>query len=82
MVGTVPANFIHPKSREELGSWLSKNWQLAAGVWVISYKKAARLPRGEHDDLVEECPCFGWIDSKLGLIDAERSMVYIAPRKP
>lgn len=81
MVEAVPPNSIHPKSRDELRSWLSENWQSTAGVWVISYKKATGLPRVEYGDLVEECLCFGWIDSKPGSIDVERSMLYIAPRK-
>lgn len=35
----------------------------------------------EYEALVEECLCFGWIDSKPGAIDEKRSMRYIAPRK-
>jgi uncharacterized protein YdeI (YjbR/CyaY-like superfamily) len=81
MVTAVPPNSFHPKSREELRAWLSENWASTTGVWVISYKKSTGLPSVEYNDLVEECLCFGWIDSKPGLIDAERSMLYIAPRK-
>jgi len=72
---------IHPKSRAEFRAWLEQNWRQPTGVWVISYKKATGLPRVEYDDLVVECLCFGWIDSKPGLIDEERSRLYIAPRK-
>jgi uncharacterized protein YdeI (YjbR/CyaY-like superfamily) len=31
---------------------------------------------------VEEALCFGWVDSKPGKIDEERSSLYFAPRKP
>lgn len=72
---------IHPKSRAEFRAWLEQNWRQPTGVWVITYKKATGLPRVEYDDLVVECLCFGWIDSKPGLIDEERSRLYIAPRK-
>lgn len=61
--------------------WLESNWDQSNGVWVINFKKATGLPRIEYDDLVEECLCFGWIDSKPGALDDERAMNYIAPRK-
>jgi uncharacterized protein YdeI (YjbR/CyaY-like superfamily) len=81
-VKEIPVDAIHPKSRDEFRAWLEQNWRQPTGVWVISYKKATGLPRVEYDDLVVECLCYGWIDSKPGLIDDERSMLYIAPRKP
>ncbi|HEU4743225.1 MAG TPA: hypothetical protein VFS50_16635 [Meiothermus sp.] len=31
---------------------------------------------------MEEALCFGWVDSKGGKLDDERSMLYFAPRKP
>jgi uncharacterized protein YdeI (YjbR/CyaY-like superfamily) len=51
------------------------------GVWFISFKKATGQPRVEYDAAVEEALCFGWIDSKPNKLDAERSMLWFAPRK-
>lgn len=34
------------------------------------------------DALVEECLCFGWIDSLPGKVDAQLTRTYISPRKP
>lgn len=82
MVGEVPPNSIHPKERAELRAWLAENWNRSSGVWVVNYKKGTGLPRIDYAELVEECLCFGWIDSKPGAIDEQRSMNYIAPRKP
>lgn len=48
---------------------------------MISYKKATGKPRIEYDEAVEEALCFGWIDSKPNSLDAERSMLWFAPRK-
>jgi len=31
--------------------------------------------------LVEECLCFGWIDSLPGKVDEEKTKIYISPRK-
>ncbi len=34
------------------------------------------------DDVVEEALCFGWIDSKLNVVDNERYKLLLTPRKP
>jgi uncharacterized protein YdeI (YjbR/CyaY-like superfamily) len=76
-----PPNSIHPQTRAEWRTWLKQNHTRAAGVWLISYKKATGKPRFEYDEAVEEALCFGWIDSKPNKLDDERSMLWFAPRK-
>jgi uncharacterized protein YdeI (YjbR/CyaY-like superfamily) len=78
---TPPPNSIHPKSRAEWRQWLEQNHTRTQGVWLISYKKATGKPRFDYDESVEEALCFGWIDSKPGKLDEERSMLWFAPRK-
>lgn len=78
----VPSNSIHPETRAEWRAWLSVHHQREEGVWLITYKKATGKPRVEYDEAVEEALCFGWIDSKPGKLDEERSMLWFAPRKP
>ncbi|NJL53076.1 MAG: hypothetical protein HC930_14395 [Hydrococcus sp. SU_1_0] len=34
-----------------------------------------------YNDVVEECLCFGWIDSLPRKLDQQRTMLYISPRK-
>lgn len=77
-----PPNSVQAKSRAEWRSWLEAHHTQKQGIWLISYKKATGLPRIEYDDAVEEALCFGWIDSKPGKLDDERSMLWFAPRKP
>ena len=76
-----PPNSVHPKSRAEWRKWLEKNHTRPAGVWLISYKKAAGKPRVDYDESVEEALCFGWIDSKGNRLDDERTMLWFAPRR-
>lgn len=76
-----PENSIYPKTRLEWRRWLEQHHTRREGVWLISYKKASGKPRLEYDDAVEEALCFGWIDSKPNKLDAERSMLWFAPRK-
>ena len=79
---SLPPNSTHPKSRAEWRKWLEKNHTRPDGVWLISYKKATGKPRLDYGEAVEEALCFGWIDSKPGKLDEERSMLWFAPRKP
>lgn len=78
---TPPPNSFHPLSRAEWRSWLEQNHSLAAGVWLITFKKSTGKPRVGYDEAVEEALCFGWIDSKGNKLDAERSLLWFAPRK-
>lgn len=77
-----PPNSVHPKTRAEWRAWLAENHEQGKGVWLITYKKATGKPRITYNDSVEEALCFGWIDSKPSFLDAERSMLWFAPRKP
>jgi uncharacterized protein YdeI (YjbR/CyaY-like superfamily) len=77
-----PDNSVHPATRADWRDWLAQNHTRAEGVWLISYKKSAGKPRLEYEDIVEEALCFGWIDSKGRALDDERTMLWMAPRKP
>lgn len=68
-------------SRADLRRWLADNHTRPKGVWLVHHKKASPhyLPMGE---IVEECLCFGWVDSLVRGKDDMRAMHWIAPRKP
>jgi uncharacterized protein YdeI (YjbR/CyaY-like superfamily) len=72
---------IQPTSRAAWRAWLAKQLGRTEGVWLITYKKATGKPRIEYDEAVEEALCFGWVDSKPGKVDQERSKLWFAPRK-
>lgn len=81
-MGRAPKNSTHPKTRAEWRAWLEQNHGRTEGVWLVTYKKATGKPRVEYAEAVEEGLCFGWVDSKPGKLDAERSVLWFAPRKP
>ncbi len=76
-----PDPSTHPLSRDEWRLWLVENHLRPSGVWLVSYKKATGKPRIEYDEAVEEALCFGWVDSKPNKLDAERTLLWFAPRK-
>ncbi len=81
--GTAPdgRRFVQPETRAQLRAWLVAHQDDGAGVWVASWKKATSRPAVAYDDLVQELLCVGWVDSTAGSLDAERGMLWCAPRK-
>lgn len=78
---TEPVQFL-AHDRAEWRAWLTENHRTATGVWLVFYKKSSGKPHLSYEEAVEEALCFGWIDSKPGKLDDERSMQYYSPRKP
>ena len=75
-------NRVELNDRARWRSWLERNHAKQTGVWLVTYKKSAGKPRIEYEAAVEEAICFGWIDSKSKAVDAERTSLYFAPRRP
>ncbi|MBO6574060.1 MAG: YdeI/OmpD-associated family protein [Rhodothermales bacterium] len=77
-----PENSFHPLSRAEWRAWLLEHHARPDGLWLINHLKASGKPRLDMEDIVEEAVCFGWIDSLPRKLDDERTMLWLAPRKP
>lgn len=81
-VPTLPENAVHAGTRAAWRRWLQRHHTQATGIWLVTWKKASGKPHLDYDSAVEEALCFGWIDSKPRKLDANRSMLWFAPRKP
>lgn len=75
------AEHIQPHDRAAWRHWLEQHHRTASGVWVIRFKKAAGTPSPTYEELVLEALCFGWIDSRPGKVDDERTRLYFSPRR-
>lgn len=73
---------IHPETRGEWRLWLSTHQDRTDGVWIARYKRSAGRAGPSLRDLVEEALCAGWIDSLPRKLDADRTLLYVSPRKP
>jgi uncharacterized protein YdeI (YjbR/CyaY-like superfamily) len=82
MTKQAPENSFHAHSRAQWRAWLKQHHRRGEGLWLVTYKKATGKPRLDYDEIVEEALCFGWIDSKPNKLDDERTMLWLAPRKP
>ena len=73
---------VEVASRADLRAWLEAHHGQPSGVWLVSYRRADPDRYLPYGDIVEECLCFGWVDSLPRAKDELRSMLWISPRKP
>ncbi|MFN8167960.1 MAG: YdeI/OmpD-associated family protein [Candidatus Nanopelagicales bacterium] len=81
--GTAPdgRRTVHAETREQWRAWLAEHHAEPEGAWLVSWKKATGKPFVPYADAVEEGLCVGWVDSRPGKLDEERSLLWFAPRK-
>ena len=71
---------VFAEDRAALRRWLNAHHKEDEGAWVVFYKGEKRTL--SYDDIAEEALCFGWVDSKPGKVDSEKTKLYLAPRNP
>lgn len=74
--------FLEPADREEWGLWLEANHASSPGVWLAVGKKGGTRTQLSYDAAVEEALRFGWIDSTVRAVDADRFRQLYTPRRP
>ena len=73
---------LYAPNRKTWRDWLKKNYQTEKEIWLIYYRKQSGKKRILYNHAVEEALCFGWIDSTVKNLDAERFVQKFSPRKP
>jgi uncharacterized protein YdeI (YjbR/CyaY-like superfamily) len=73
---------IYAVDRAAWRNWLAQNYCTARGVWLVYYKVKTGKLSIRYAEAVKEALCFGWIDSKVNTLDAERYKQIFTPRKP
>jgi uncharacterized protein YdeI (YjbR/CyaY-like superfamily) len=72
----------HVETRAQWRAWLEAHHGDTRGVWLCSWRTPTNRPRCPYPEVVEEAICFGWIDSTAAVLDADRSLQLVTPRKP
>ena len=71
----------HAESRAQWRTWLVANHDSARGVWLCSWRSTTGRPTCPYPEAVEEAICFGWIDSTVNVLDDDRALQLMTPRK-
>ena len=74
------AERIQPATVEEWSAWLREHHTQPQGVWLVSPRLAAQRPFS-YEEAVMEALRYGWVDSTVRPVDADRSMMWFAPRR-
>ena len=69
------------QGRQQWREWISQNHASAKGVWLVIKKKGNNEFGVTLEDAVEESVAFGWIDSKLHVVDEKTYQLLFTPRK-
>ena len=72
----------HPESRAQWRAWLDANHASQPGVWLCSWRSHTGRPVCPYPDAVEEALRFGWIDSTVNVLDEDRRLQLVTPRRP
>ena len=67
-------------SRAAWRSWLKKNHDRVAEIWIVFLKAHHDKRRFTYADAVEEALCFGWIDTTVQKIDDDHYRQRFTPR--
>lgn len=70
------------RSRAHWRRWLGSHHERGSEVWLVFHKKHTGVAGVDYGDSVEEALCFGWIDSLVKRLDADRYARKFTPRKP
>ncbi|MBP1768779.1 MAG: hypothetical protein H6P98_2894 [Candidatus Aminicenantes bacterium] len=70
------------KDRKAWRRWLEAHHDKASEIWLAYYKKGTGKKSVTYDEALDEALCFGWIDSVVRALDAEKYMQRWTPRKP
>ena len=68
------------RSRQAWREWLALNHNKSEGIWLAYYKKGTGKSSIIYEEALQEALCFGWIDSTIARMDAEKYKQKFTPR--
>ncbi|MEO8463803.1 MAG: YdeI/OmpD-associated family protein [Gammaproteobacteria bacterium] len=77
-----PIRTLDVRTRAAWRAWLERSHAKVAEIWVVFHKQHTGIAAVEHEAAVEEALCFGWIDSLVRRLDADRYAIKFTQRKP
>jgi uncharacterized protein YdeI (YjbR/CyaY-like superfamily) len=76
-----PQNVIFFESPAHLRAWFEANHESATELWVGQHRKQSGRPSVTWPEVVDQCLCFGWIDSVRYSLDKESFAQRLTPRR-
>ncbi len=74
------APIVEVNDRTAWRAWLSEHHTTVPVVWLLFWKRHTGRQGLSYEDAVQEALCFGWIDSVVKALDADRYLQKFTPR--
>jgi uncharacterized protein YdeI (YjbR/CyaY-like superfamily) len=71
---------LDARTRDTWRRWLATHHASSPGIWLVRHKPHAGVTSMPYEDVVREALCFGWIDSLVKRLDADRYAIKVTPR--
>jgi uncharacterized protein YdeI (YjbR/CyaY-like superfamily) len=71
---------LYCKTIQEWREWLTQHHRTVAEIWLVFYKKSGSEQTLDYAQALDEALCYGWIDSLIKKIDAEKYVRKFTPR--
>ncbi len=81
MIRTEDFEQVEVTSAAALRAWLEQHHARERGVWLVTWKKAVPTRYVSKDEVLDELMCFGWVDGVARVVDGQRTMQLISPRR-
>lgn len=65
----------------QLEDWLEAHHHQPDSVWLVTFKKSVPEKYVSRWDVLDVLLCYGWVDGLRRVLDSERTMQLISPRK-
>jgi uncharacterized protein YdeI (YjbR/CyaY-like superfamily) len=76
-----PLRTLDVPSRKQWRDWLRRHHDSVTEVWLVFHKGRAVRRGVDYEDAIDEALCFGWVDSLVKRLDADRYVRKFTPRK-
>ena len=63
---------LYPKRPGDFQRWLARYTSRVSEVWLVFQKRSSEKQTVTYQDALQEALCYGWIDSRVKTVDAER----------
>jgi uncharacterized protein YdeI (YjbR/CyaY-like superfamily) len=73
---------LYPKRPGDFAQWLARHASRASEVWLVFQKRTSGRQTVAYKDALQEALCYGWIDSRVKTVDANKFSVRFTPRQP
>lgn len=81
MIRTEDFEQVEVTSAAALRAWLEAHHAQERSVWLVTWKKAVPAKYVSKDEVLDELVCFGWVDGVARVLDEQRTMQLISPRR-